>query len=157
MLSPTSGPSARMPSVRRPFPPPPAGVVAYRTPLSERRQLTWFDSSGKRMGTLGEPDAAGPAALRISPDGRTVALERSVNRNVDVWLIETARGVLRRLTSDPLVDGEQAWSPDGQRIAFHSRRSGPQNLWVRSIDGGPEEHLLESTENERPTDWSPDG
>ena len=77
--------------------------------------------------------------------------------NRDLWLIETARGVLRRFTSDPAIDGDPVWAPDSNRIAFLSRRSGPKNLWLKRIDGGTEERLRESAENEAPTDWSPDG
>ena len=133
-----------------------SGLIAYRAPVSDPRQLTWFDRAGRQTGTLGDvnPSASNP---RISPDGRTVAVGRTINRNVDVWLIETARGVLRRFTSDPLIDYAPVWAPDGNRVAFISRRSGPQNLWFKRIDGGTEERLRESAENEAPTDWSPDG
>jgi hypothetical protein len=46
-----------------------SGVVAYRNLTANQRQLTWFDRSGRRMEALGEPDAAEPTALRISPVG----------------------------------------------------------------------------------------
>jgi dipeptidyl aminopeptidase/acylaminoacyl peptidase len=71
--------------------------------------------------------------------------------------METARGVLRRLTSGESSEGTPSWSPDGKRLAFNSRRTGPQNVWVKSIDGGPEERVLQSAQNQVPTDWSPDG
>jgi eukaryotic-like serine/threonine-protein kinase len=134
------------------------GVIAYRPPLTNDRQLTWFDRSGRQTATLGQPDAfSGGNGPHISPDGRTVALSRTINGNPDVWLIDTARGIVRRFTSDPASDNGPVWSPDGAKIVFYSRRSGPQNLWLKPLDGGSEERLLESSENNNPTDWSPDG
>lgn len=96
-------------------------------------------------------------SLRVSPDGRTIAEGREINGNVDLWFVETARGVLRRFTLDSSLDNNPVWSPDGSRVAFFSRRSGPQNVWVKPVDGGTDERLRESAQNEVPTDWSRDG
>jgi serine/threonine protein kinase len=134
-----------------------SGVIAYRAPISNPHQFTWFDRSGRKTGTLGEVEVSVADSLRISPDGRTVALTRSLQGNIDVWLMDTARGVLRRFTSDPASDGSPVWAPDSKRIVFFSRRRGPQNLWLKRVDGGTEEWLRESSDNESPTDWSPDG
>jgi len=106
---------------------------------------------------VGDVDRRGWDGIRISPDGRTVAFSRILNGHRDVWLIDTARGVLRRFTSDTADDGNAVWAPDSNRIVFQSRRRGPNNLWLKRIDGESEEQLRESTENEIPTDWSPDG
>jgi hypothetical protein len=54
------------------------GVVAFRSGTTVRRQLTWFDRSGKALGTLGEPDDTDLLNPTISPDGRRVAVERLV-------------------------------------------------------------------------------
>jgi Tol biopolymer transport system component len=72
--------------------------------------------------------------------------------------METARGVLRRLTSDPAVDENPVWSPDGNHIAFDSRRRGKGDLYVTLTSGAaPEELLLESPLNKNMSDWSRDG
>jgi serine/threonine protein kinase/Tol biopolymer transport system component len=135
-----------------------AGLIAYRAPIIDPRQFSWFDRAGRKTSTLGDVNTSLMArSLRLSPDGRTVAVTRNINGNIDVWWMETARNVLRRFTSDPASDGAPVWAPDGSRIVFYSRRSGPQNLWLKRMDGGAEERLRESAENEVPTDWSADG
>jgi eukaryotic-like serine/threonine-protein kinase len=134
------------------------GVIAYRVPINASHQLRWFDRAGKETGTLGDADTWPATAFpRISPDGHNVALGRIIKGNPDVWLIEMARGVLQRFTSDSAGDRFPVWAPDSNRVAFASRRLGPENLWVKGIDDGTEKRLRESAENERPMDWSPNG
>src|SRR5262249_48371207 len=71
-----------------------SAIVAYRTgSAGGAHQLTWLDRSGKTMGTVGAPDLAVLWDVELSPDGRRVAVTRTVNGNQDVWLIDAARGV----------------------------------------------------------------
>ena len=135
-----------------------SGIVAYRTGGSGAvRQLTWLDRSGKSVGAIGTPDA-GLKEVELSPDGKRVAVSRLVNGDVDVWLIDAARGVSTRFTFDPASDGISLWSPDGNHVVFQSNRKGVFNLyWKLSSGTGMDDLLLESDQNKAPADWSPDG
>ena len=62
--------------------------------------MTWFDRSGRELAHLHEPIDSTQLAPSLSPDGRQIALFREVNGNIDVWLIDTARGVSTRLMFD---------------------------------------------------------
>jgi dipeptidyl aminopeptidase/acylaminoacyl peptidase len=114
------------------------GPLAYR-PGAGERQLVWLDRSGRQIGTVSGPDMAAPDEIRLSPDGRTVALTRIVGGNRDVWLIETVRGTLRRFTFDAGRDVEPIWSPDGSRIVFAETllfaSSEFKNVFDESADG----------------------
>ena len=44
-------------------------------------RLAWFDRSGKEVGTLGAPDENGLQNPELSPDGRRVAVDRTVQGN----------------------------------------------------------------------------
>src|SRR5262249_44070237 len=48
------------------------------------------------------------------------------------------------------------WSPDGQRIAFHSNRNGRYNIWSIHPDGSSLELITDAASAFRAV-WSPDG
>ena len=134
-----------------------AGPIAYRA-RPEERQLTWFDRAGRQLGTLGPPDGGQPIDHRISPDGRTVSIARRVGGQPDIWLLETARGVLQRFTTDAAQETNGIWSPDGSRIVFSSNRNGILDLYERQVSGAATDSpLLAMPEHKNALDWSPDG
>jgi serine/threonine protein kinase len=136
-----------------------AGSIAFRAgAAAARRQFVWFDRSGKVLGQAGESVSTGLSSPSLSRDGQRVALYRNVNGNVDVWLLETKRGVFSRFTADPADDVMPVWSPSGDRIVFSSNRKGVHDLYQKSLtQGGSEELLLSTAERKNATDWSADG
>jgi len=133
------------------------GTVAYRADAG-KRQLIWFDRAGHRVGTVGNPDVSQPGAIRLSPDGRGVLLRRVVSGNMDAWVADTERAVLRRFTFDAATEYEATWSPDGSRVLFNSDRNGALDLFEKPLAGsGPETLLLQSPLQKIVNDWSPDG
>lgn len=50
-----------------------------------------------------------------------------------------------------------AWSPDGQKVAFYSNRTGNDDIWVASLDNGEEVQLTTDPASDRRPNWSPDG
>jgi Tol biopolymer transport system component len=134
------------------------GRLAYRSGGASRQQLKWFDRTGKAVGAVSEPDANNLLYPELSPDGRRVAVQRTIQNNADIWLLDLVRGGFTRFTSDNAADNLPLWSPDGTRIVFQSSRNGTFNLYVKPTSGtGTEEVLLETTNNKAPQDWSKDG
>jgi serine/threonine protein kinase len=137
-----------------------AGPLAFRVGVAEPRRLMWLDRSGKQIAAVADLDTAEITAMRLSPDGRTLALIRRVAGNSDVWLIDTKQGVPRRFTFEAVTDLNPVWSPDGNRIAFNSSRKGGgfYDLYEKPVAGDRAENvLLESADNKNMLDWSPDG
>ena len=135
----------------------PAGLVAYREGgAGARRQLTWFDRAGTATGTVGALDENNLLSPRLSPDGRRVAVHRTLQGNTDIWLLDADRAT--RLTFDPASDRVAVWSPDGSRVVFDSLRKGHRDLYQKSTSGaGSEEPLVESPQDKVAGDWSADG
>ena len=134
------------------------GSIAYRgSSRIPERQLVWFSRSGQEGAHVGDPSRT-LSEPSLSPDGTRVAMYRSVDANPDIWLLDTARGVMNRFTSDPADDVFPVWSPDGGRIVFSSNRSGIHDLYQKSLTGDRDEELLLSTPQAKvATDWSFDG
>lgn len=87
----------------------------------------------------------------------TIAFVSSRDGNPEIYTVNADGTNLTRLTNDPAVDEEPAWSPDGKRIAFVSNRSDNSELYVMNTDGSGAVRLTFSgvfTEN---PSWSPDG
>ena len=136
------------------------GSIAYRASAGETL-LVWLDRTGHRVGSVGQADDSQIFVDHLSRDGRTVAVQRTIDGSTNVWLLETDRGVPRRLTFG-LNDNNTVFSPDGSRIVHQAegRREGTV-IWERRADGtGRERMLLEEPtqyEFDHPRDWSADG
>jgi len=143
--------------IRKSFKEPEVGL--WEVAGAALRRLVWFDRSGKEIGAVGAPDPGNSRDAELSPDEKHVGVSRTIDGNPDVWIVDTMKGVPSRLTSDPGMDIYPTWSPDGQWLVFGStRKKGVYDLYRKlSINAGPEELLLDSSQNKVPHDWSSDG
>ncbi len=131
------------------------GVVAYRG-ADGAQQYTWFDRTGKAVGSADEPGRL--YGVNLSPDDQRVAGAPLVQGNRDIWLWDSRSATRTRLTFDAATDAQPIWSPDGRRIAFTSNRTGAYNLHVRPSDGsGTDARFGPPVNDKAPTDWSMDG
>jgi Tol biopolymer transport system component len=135
-------------------------VIAYSEGSHSMDQLTWFDRSGKKLGTLGPMgDYSTP---RFSPDGKRLAvtIPDPESGNRDIWILELASGSLTRFTTNPANDWIPAWSPDSKYLAFASDRTPRSSIYRKAADGSGEEALLVTagdTMDAFTEDWSHDG
>jgi serine/threonine protein kinase len=113
-----------------------AGSLAYVTGSSTLTQLNWLDRSGARLSTLGEPDEYQNPV--VSPDGKQVAFERAE----DIWIVDSAGGKARRLTTHAALDRYPIWSADGSQVVFASDRDGKPGLYTKRAGGSETEQLL---------------
>lgn len=94
-----------------------------------------------------------------SPDGRMLALALSRGEgNLDIYTLDIASQVLRRITENSAIDTEPEWSLDGQWIYFTSDRGGsPQIYRVEAVPNGRATRVsVDGTYNTRAR-MSPDG
>lgn len=132
------------------------GDLAYVPGPAEggRRTLVWVDRSGNV-----DPLPLPPASYlypRISPDGRTLAVEIE-GPNHDFYFYDLERAVLSKVTTDGLSH-DPVWSPDGAWLAFRSWQAGGMTMWsMRSDRSGAPERLDPGGTRQSPVSFSPDG
>jgi Tol biopolymer transport system component len=136
----------------------PDGSIVY-LPAGEDgsvQRLVWFD----RKGAETPVDLAPRPYVRIalSPDGSRLAFAMRERGNTDVWVADTVRDVINRLTFEPTIETAPIWSPDARSVSFRSEREGP-GIFRRDAQGaGPIERLTETDGPiHSPYSWTPDG
>jgi len=128
------------------------GTLAYVSGRLASRSLVWVDHEGKSTPLMERPVSL--EQPRVSVDGQRVA----VGSDYDIFIFNLSREVLTPLTGE-WWNHAQAWSPDGNRVAFSSTKDGGEpNIFWASPDGGEEWERLTSSPNEQyPGSFSPDG
>jgi Tol biopolymer transport system component len=125
-------------------------VLSFRT-TSEAHQLTWFDRSGRRMGTVPTPMSFHNPVL--ASDERVLAATSLPSDEPGLWMVDLDRGISTRLAPDgraPVI------SPDNTQIAYAAR--GGLEIRVRNLVGPAEERVLLKDDGRKGLqDWSPDG
>ncbi|OIN56302.1 amidohydrolase family protein [Arsenicibacter rosenii] len=89
----------------------------------------------------------------VSPDGLKIAFA-AVG---DLWILTKGNGQPKAITNDVYLDADPAWSPDGQKLAFTSDRQGNMDLWVKDLQTGQEQRLVDLPDDINLPAWSPDG
>ena len=75
----------------------------------------------------------------------------------DLWLGDLKAGRASRLTSDPGVERNAAFSPDGAKIAFEGEYDGQRQAYVMATSGGAPRRLTSVEGFRAVTGWTPDG
>ena len=134
------------------------GMLAY-SPRGNVTRLTWYDRAGRPIGDVGSAGAGETINLDVSPDGRNVLFDRTRLDvgTFDVWMIDLARGIETRLTSDPNTEFDPVWLPDGKGLIYSAVGISQPRLVRRNLSGGPEEALLPSGTFQEALGVTPDG
>jgi len=133
------------------------GTLVYLSGGVPNRELIWFDRTGKQLDSVGPVGDINDVVL--SRDAKRIAIQRRVEGNYDIWLMDLARGVPSRFTFDAGVEDNPVWSPDGNFVAFSAATTDLlATLYRKPSTGlGNPELLFKSDDGKEPTDWSSDG
>jgi eukaryotic-like serine/threonine-protein kinase len=129
-------------------------IVLSAAASTRARELAWFDSSGLRIGTMGE--SGDLWQVRLAPDDRytAVTVTAPLLRTLDITIVPSASGAPSQpLTLALAADSDPVWSPDGRRVLFKSLQTGRPALFVkRAHDKDADDEAFVEGEA-TPTDW----
>jgi Tol biopolymer transport system component len=89
----------------------------------------------------------------FSPDGKHVAIERVIDNEHDIWILELARSIFTRFTTEQGIQRKPVWSPDGSQIVYAENNS--RSLVVKSVTGAEKKETVYKGTllNMFPADW----
>src|SRR5205814_6325245 len=96
------------------------------------------------------------ASPELSADAQSVLVFRQRTGDNDIWTIELARNLARRITDGPPADANPLWDPDGQHVVFTSQRFGRAGPARQATNGGTAEPLFGNDESGQPLSWTRD-
>jgi hypothetical protein len=136
------------------------GTLVYRRARSDsmnfQQQWVFADGGAKQKR---EPVGAKAALYRsanVSPDGKRVVVTIGDwgGTGQDLWVYDTQRDAMTRLTFDGMVNTGARWSPDGQFLVFGE---GHGVMQVRADGASPAQPLTGSQIAQIPGSFAPDG
>jgi dipeptidyl aminopeptidase/acylaminoacyl peptidase len=103
--------------------------------------------------------------VQVSPDGKKVAYairEAVMNAETSeftaqVHVADADGGNAYQLTQGEASSAGPQWAPDGERIAFLSKRSGKSQVWIIALKGGEARQLTNAEGGVVSVRWAPDG
>ena len=72
----------------------------------------------------------------FSPDGKMIAFASTKTGGKNIWIKQTNSGEAVQITKDEFSNEQPIWSPDGDELAFFSRRGNQTGIWRIPILGG---------------------
>jgi TolB protein len=96
------------------------------------------------------------AGSYYAPRGEML-MSLSVNGNHEIYVLDEAGRILRRLTRNRAIDISPTWSPTGSEIAFVSDRGGTPQVYIMDGYGGSVRRLTRSGAYNQSPAWSPNG
>ena len=120
-------------------------VLVYRRAPLENRELVWIDPAGKELDHWGEP--APYTGGSFSPVSRMGVLYRAnpTGRGNSLWLVDSERKTITRLSPDSESDQRGLVSADGKSVVISATNGYHSALLRRSlVSSDKEEQLTES-------------
>jgi serine/threonine protein kinase/Tol biopolymer transport system component len=138
------------------------GTLVHNAGSASLKQLTWFDRSGRTLGTVGEPAAYFSMALSADDSKVAAAITGAgaAETRRSLHVIAVPGGERRQVTFAPSPDNVVIWSPDGRQILFGGNRGGIPMVGLLTLATTEEERILEGKALEgvfMPSDWSRTG
>jgi Tol biopolymer transport system component len=119
--------------------------------------LVWVDRSGRAVARAIDESVESPFDLRLSPDGRRIALTVGNFDVSSLWVHYLDGRAPIPLASGTGLNAVGVWSPDGKSIAFVSNRDGEVAIYTLPADGSAQDPKLVRQIQAAPAAWTSAG
>lgn len=129
------------------------GTLVYRKGAESALSVVdWIDRAGKRTALLAKPGRY--AWLRLSPDGRRLAVTATESGSGNILVYEAQKGDTSRITRGPGDYTGLTWLPDGASLLF----GGADGMaWIPADRPGDSTRFKGVRGNQTPWSVAPDG
>jgi eukaryotic-like serine/threonine-protein kinase len=133
-------------------------TLTFRVEAVSGSQIIRTTRNGTVVDTLRKMPDGQVLIPSLSKDGKYLA-STVMQEDYNVWLYELTRGTWTPMTIHGATDRNAIWEPEGNRLAFMSRRNGGGNVFLGASNRqvGIEHLLGEPNDEIIPLDWSSDG
>ncbi len=119
-------------------------------PYAARSRLSVKQHTFAEEGADYDPDVDGEGRKMVFASTRHT-------QRADLYIKAVDGLAVMQLTSSPSSDIQPAFSPDNQRVAFASDRTGNWDIWIVNIDGIQPMQVTTGPADDIHASWSPDG
>jgi Tol biopolymer transport system component/uncharacterized membrane protein len=126
-------------------------IAAYQTSVATLQTPTFTPTFQPSL-----TPTATPTQPQLPRFGGVVLFVSDRDGNQEIYNMDDA-GHKSRLTNNPAVDMQPAWSPDMQRVAFTTNRDGQNEIYLMKADGTNLVNLTNNPADDQYPAWSIDG
>jgi len=127
-------------------------VYQLRPERREQQEISWFDATGKKLGTAGQAGIFG--AVSLSPDGKTIATVCG-DPEFNICLMH-ADGTVTQVTQHGLA-GSLAWAPDSSALSYTVHKGHTISTFIKQLnDAVPERAVMDGSDYAGIVSWHPD-
>jgi len=110
--------------------------IVFASDRSGNSEIWMCDSDGSNVVQMTSLNKALAGTPRWSPDGQQIAFDLFEDRRGHIYVISTAGGHPRPITTGDFDDIVPSWSRNGKWIYFASNRTGVYQVWRVPAEGG---------------------
>jgi dipeptidyl aminopeptidase/acylaminoacyl peptidase len=138
------------------------GKIAFTSSRNGNQDVYVMDANGANQRDLTSTSTASDTLPQWSPNGKLILFQsfrnqREFPNDADVYVMNADGTDVQELTFSNAFDGDPAWSSDGRKIAFESRRDGNNEIYTMNANGSATKRLTFNSVFDGDPAWSPDG